>query len=123
MSIVEERPLATDLAPAPAFRVPAVRVAPPMQRPAPAPAPSPGPTPAPDAASAAEGRALALAMASIRISRGNPTAEETAALAALLMARLRLAHGGRQSEAGDPRTRKLPYRPGPSFRSPGSWAS
>ncbi|MFE6848167.1 acyl-CoA carboxylase epsilon subunit [Streptomyces sp. NPDC057686] len=116
MSIVEERPLATELAPAPAFRAPSVRVAPVPQRPVQPPARTEGLP-----AGAAE-PSLALAMASIRISRGNPTAEETAALAVLLTARLRLLHEARGSGAV-PRVRRLPRPARPPFRAPGAWAS
>ncbi|WP_327364810.1 acyl-CoA carboxylase epsilon subunit [Streptomyces sp. NBC_01296] len=120
MSIVEERPLATELAPAPAFRAPSVRVAPVPQCPAQPPVRTDGP-PAP--ITAEPSLALAMAMASIRISRGNPTAEETAALAVLLTARLRLLHGARESEAAAPRVRRLPRPACPQFRAPGAWAS
>ncbi|MFE0606613.1 acyl-CoA carboxylase epsilon subunit [Streptomyces sp. NPDC058892] len=118
MSIVDERPLVTDPTPAPLFRVPAVRVAPVRQRPAQAPARTQA-APAPAAAAPS----MALAMASIRISRGNPTAEEAAALAVLLTARLRLLHKAREAEAAAPRIRKLPHRPYPPFRAPGAWTS
>ncbi|OEJ22336.1 hypothetical protein [Streptomyces subrutilus] len=66
---------------------------------------------------------LALAMASIRISRGNPTAEETAALAVLLTARLRLLHEATQASPPTAGPRKLPTAPRPAFRPPGAWAS
>ncbi|WP_438319509.1 acyl-CoA carboxylase epsilon subunit (plasmid) [Streptomyces sp. HUAS TT3] len=75
------------------------------------------PEPAPAAAPS-----LALAMASIRISRGNPTTEETAALAVLLTARLRRLQDARRS-APAPLVRKLPYRPRPQYRAPGAWSS
>ncbi|MEV7560912.1 hypothetical protein ACGFYY_15435 [Streptomyces sp. NPDC048331] len=114
MSIVEERPLVAD----PVLRAPVVRVSRIRERPAQAPArPDAPPTP-----TTAE-PALALAMASIRISRGNPTVEETAALAALLTARLRLLHHARESEAPTVLPRKLPRHPCPPFRAPGAWAS
>ncbi|MER7468054.1 acyl-CoA carboxylase epsilon subunit [Streptomyces sp. NPDC097981] len=121
MIIVEERPLLT---------APAVGVTPAGEH----PADQPAHTDSPDSSgltdraelpgtTAAEDTSTALAMASIRISRGNPTAEETAALAALLTARLRLLHEARQPESSAPRTRKLPTRPCPPFRAPGAWAS
>ncbi|MEU9235764.1 acyl-CoA carboxylase epsilon subunit [Streptomyces subrutilus] len=74
-------------------------------------------------ATAAGDPSLALAMASIRISRGNPTAEETAALAVLLAARLRLLHEASQSSPPTAGPRKLPAVPRPTFRPPGAWAS
>ncbi|MFE7777937.1 acyl-CoA carboxylase subunit epsilon [Streptomyces sp. NPDC057445] len=63
--------------------------------------------------------AVALSLASIRITRGNPTAEEVAALAVLLTARLRPA------PPPGPSTRKLhARRPGPApYTPPTSWAS
>ncbi|MFF4104113.1 acyl-CoA carboxylase subunit epsilon [Streptomyces sp. NPDC001903] len=82
-----------------------------------APAPAPGPTP--DAAG--DVSALALA-ASIRITKGNPTAEEVAALAVLLTARIRLRNEA-QTPQTEARVHKLPLRPRPSFIAPGAWAS
>ncbi|MFK0050135.1 acyl-CoA carboxylase subunit epsilon [Streptomyces sp. NPDC090741] len=82
-----------------------------------APTPAPGPTP--DAAG--DTSALALA-ASIRITRGNPTAEEVAALAVLLTARIRLQNEA-QSSQPEAQVYKLPLRPRPSFTAPGAWAS
>ncbi|MFJ9646102.1 acyl-CoA carboxylase epsilon subunit [Streptomyces sp. NPDC004244] len=75
---------------------------------------------------AAQDPSLALAMASIRIAKGNPTAEETAALAVLLTARLRRLHEVRRAAAAEPRIpRRRPraHRPPVPFRAPGSWAS
>lgn len=133
MIIVEERPLLT---------APAVGVTPAGEHPADLPAHTDSPDRADSSeltdssgltdradrtelagTTAAEDTSTALAMASIRISRGNPTAEETAALAALLTARLRLLHDARQPEPSAPRTRKLPTQPCPPFRAPGAWAS
>ncbi|WP_327364796.1 acyl-CoA carboxylase epsilon subunit [Streptomyces sp. NBC_01296] len=124
MIIVEERPVLT---------APAVGVTPAEEHPADPPAHTDSPDRAnsPDSpdrtelpgTTAAEDTSTALAMASIRISRGNPTAEETAALAALLTARLRLLHGARQPEPSAPRTRKLPTQPCRPFLAPGAWAS
>ncbi|MFD7033097.1 acyl-CoA carboxylase subunit epsilon [Streptomyces sp. NPDC059917] len=65
-----------------------------------------------------------LAQVSLRVLRGNPTLEETAALAVLFTARLRAA-------AGEPDTADGPggcaatgwARRGAPFRSPGAWAS
>lgn len=84
---------------------------------APAAAAAPGPTP--DAA--ADTSALALE-ASIRITKGNPTAEEVAALAVLLTARIRLQNEA-QSSPTEAQVHKLPLRPRPSFIAPGAWAS
>ncbi|MDX2680489.1 acyl-CoA carboxylase epsilon subunit [Streptomyces sp. NY05-11A] len=64
----------------------------------------------------------ALAMASFRISRGNPTSEETAAVAAVLVAGLRRLHDTGPATAG-PRILRLPRRTRPTYRAPGSWAS
>ncbi|GAA3487728.1 MULTISPECIES: acyl-CoA carboxylase epsilon subunit [Streptomyces] len=64
----------------------------------------------------------ALAMASFRISRGNPTTEETAAVAAVLMAGLRRLHDTRPATA-TPRILRLPHPTRPAYRAPGSWAS
>ncbi|MEU6404203.1 hypothetical protein [Streptomyces sp. NPDC046985] len=87
MSTVEERPLPTDPTPAspsPAIRVaPSVRVDPARERPA---QPAGRQTPLAPVAAATS---TALSMASVRISRGEPTAREVAALALLLTARLR----------------------------------
>lgn len=103
----------------PVPRAPVVRVSPVRERPAQAPAR----TDAPPTPTTAE-PSLALAMASIRISRGgNPTVEETIALAALLTARLCLLHHARESEPPTVRPRKLPRHPCPPFRAPGAWAS
>ncbi|MFJ2821697.1 acyl-CoA carboxylase subunit epsilon [Streptomyces toxytricini] len=66
----------------------------------------------------------ALAAASIRITRGNPTAEEVAAVAVLLTARLRLA--AEQAAAGQEESAvvfRLPRRRPPVFAPPGAWAS
>lgn len=122
MIIVEERP--------PLLTAPAARVTPAGDRQAAPPAdtgrvdPPARPDRAePPEAATAEDSSLALAMASIRISRGNPTAEETAALAVLLAARFRRLHEARQSEPPAPGTRKLPPAPCPRFRPPGAWAS
>ncbi|MGP3691601.1 acyl-CoA carboxylase epsilon subunit [Streptomyces sp. IBSNAI002] len=130
MIIVKERPLLT---------APAVRVAPAGERPRTDPrradaartertagvveAAGAGVTAGvePAGGAAAGGASLALAMASIRISRGNPTAEEIAALAVLLTARLGQGH-----EAPRPapaRTRRLPSPSCQPFRAPGAWAS
>ncbi|MGW1766585.1 acyl-CoA carboxylase epsilon subunit [Streptomyces sp. NPDC002073] len=65
--------------------------------------------------------ALALA-ASIRITKGNPTAEEVATLAVLLGARIRLQHQERAAQPGLQASR-LPRRIPPAFIPPGSWAS
>ncbi|MEW2418332.1 acyl-CoA carboxylase epsilon subunit [Streptomyces sp. NPDC046866] len=66
----------------------------------------------------------AMALAAIRITRGNPTAEEVAALAVLLTARLRMQHEAEaaQEQAGAT-VHKLPLRPRPAFAAPGAWAS
>ncbi|MCX5016590.1 acyl-CoA carboxylase epsilon subunit [Streptomyces sp. NBC_00555] len=127
MIIVEERPLLT---------APAVGVTPAGEHPADPPAHTDSPDRADSSeltdradrtelpgTTAAEDTSTALAMASIRISRGNPTAEETAALAALLTARLRLLNEARQPVPSAPRTRKLPTQPCRPFRAPGAWAS
>ncbi|MEU9144364.1 acyl-CoA carboxylase epsilon subunit [Streptomyces sp. NPDC048349] len=136
MIIVEERPLPT----APAVRVPPAGDHPAAtpastDRPAPTDRPhSPSPTGSPErperedrpelpGAGAAEDSSLALAMASIRISRGNPTAEETAAIAVLLTARLRRLHEARRPAPSAQATRTLPPAPCPPFRPPGAWAS
>ncbi|MFI1286487.1 hypothetical protein ACH4U5_38010 [Streptomyces sp. NPDC020858] len=93
----------------PVPRAPVVRVSPVRERPAQAPAR----TDAPPTPTTAE-PSLALAMALIRISRGgNPTVEETIALAALLTARLCLLHHARESEPPTVRPRKLPRHPCP----------
>ncbi|MFD7627311.1 hypothetical protein ACFV7Q_14960 [Streptomyces sp. NPDC059851] len=118
MSIAEERPLATDKGHPPAPRTP---TNPPSR---PRPARPPEPTGSAEPAEPADAPAsTTLAMASIRISRGNPTPEETAAVAALLMAGLRRLHETGPSTTPTPRPRKLPHRPWPTYRAPGSWAS
>ncbi|MFD4242848.1 acyl-CoA carboxylase subunit epsilon [Streptomyces sp. NPDC058525] len=76
-----------------------------------------------DAAAPAQDTSLALAMASIRISRGNPTAEEIAALAVLLTARLGKRHEARQPAPAPARSRRLPSLSCQPFRAPGAWAS
>ncbi|MEU6479789.1 acyl-CoA carboxylase epsilon subunit [Streptomyces sp. NPDC047017] len=60
--------------------------------------------------------------ASIRISRGNPTSEETAAVAALLIAALRRLHDSGPATAG-PQIPRPPHRSRPTYRAPDSWAS
>ncbi|MFF4173837.1 acyl-CoA carboxylase epsilon subunit [Streptomyces sp. NPDC001744] len=102
MSTVDERPPAND-----GTRTPASGNAPDHP---PRPAGPAGPPPS-----------TALAMASIHISRGNPTPEETAAVAALLMARLCRLH--ETGPSAGPRSGRLPHRPGPAYRAPGTWAS
>ncbi|MFD7618101.1 acyl-CoA carboxylase epsilon subunit [Streptomyces sp. NPDC059802] len=79
--------------------------------------------------------AAALTSASVRVSKGNPTAEEVAALAVLLTARLRSANGAREHEAGENgvreqertssvvRVRALRHRGPAPFTPPGAWAS
>ncbi|MGR4884944.1 acyl-CoA carboxylase epsilon subunit [Streptomyces sp. LARHCF249] len=121
MIIVEERPLPT---------APAVRVTPAGEHPAGPPANTDRPDPAaradrpePSGAAPAEDTSLALAMASIRISRGNPTAEEIAALAVLLTTRLRKRHETLQPAPSAARPRRLPPLPCPPFRAPGAWGS
>ncbi|MFB7259094.1 acyl-CoA carboxylase epsilon subunit [Streptomyces nojiriensis] len=111
MSIAEERSLATDSG---RRRAPAVA----PNRPHRAQPPESTRSASPASASAS----TALTMASIRISRGNPTPEETAAVAALLVASLRLRHEAGPS-AAEPRIHKLPHRRSPTYRAPGSWAS
>ncbi|MEV0414672.1 acyl-CoA carboxylase epsilon subunit [Streptomyces sp. NPDC050448] len=64
----------------------------------------------------------ALALAAIRITRGNPSAEEVAALAFLLTTRSRLLHEARDAQ-GEAPVHKLPPRRRPSFIAPGAWAS
>ncbi|MFF3216109.1 acyl-CoA carboxylase subunit epsilon [Streptomyces sp. NPDC002886] len=64
----------------------------------------------------------ALALAAIRITKGNPTAEEVASLAVLLTARIRLLNEAQATE-GEARVHKLPLRRQPSFIAPGAWAS
>ncbi|GAA1581626.1 MULTISPECIES: acyl-CoA carboxylase epsilon subunit [Streptomyces] len=67
----------------------------------------------------------ALSAAAIRITRGNPTAEEVAAVAVLLTARLRLAAEA-QAAAGQEESAvvfRLPRRRPPVFAPPGAWAS
>ncbi|MFB8396968.1 acyl-CoA carboxylase epsilon subunit [Streptomyces yangpuensis] len=61
-----------------------------------------------------------LAVATIRITRGNPTPEETAALALLLTARLRHLGEDERPVARTKRLRAGPFRP--PFQAPGSWA-
>ncbi|WP_327286188.1 MULTISPECIES: acyl-CoA carboxylase epsilon subunit [unclassified Streptomyces] len=80
---------------------------------APVTATAPGP--------AGDTSALAIA-ASIRITKGNPTAEEVAALAVLLTARIRLQNEAHASQT-EAQVYKLPLRPRPSFIAPGAWAS
>ncbi|MCY0935132.1 acyl-CoA carboxylase subunit epsilon [Streptomyces sp. H34-S4] len=63
-----------------------------------------------------------LALASFRITKGNPSAEEVAALAVLLMARFRLMHEA-QASAPEAQVHKLPVRRSPTFTAPGAWAS
>ncbi|TDU69116.1 acyl-CoA carboxylase epsilon subunit [Streptomyces sp. KS 21] len=62
----------------------------------------------------------ALALAAMRITKGNPTAQDVAALAVLLASRLRHEAQAPQAEG---RVEKLPLRPRPSFTAPGAWAS
>lgn len=78
-----------------------------------------------DPATVADDEASALALAaSIRIVKGNPTAEEVATLAALLIARLRLQHEARAARAqAAPETHGRPPRHLSPFTSPGAWAS
>jgi len=65
--------------------------------------------------------ATELALASVRVTRGTPTAEEVAALAVFLAARLR--------PAGEPPADDTPLvptawqHPASGFRPPGAWAS
>ncbi|MFJ3173979.1 acyl-CoA carboxylase epsilon subunit [Streptomyces roseus] len=87
----------------------------------PTPGPTPDATPGPTPDAAGDMSALALA-ASIRITKGNPTAEEVAALAVLLTARLRLQSEAQSSQT-EAQVHKLPLRPRPSFIAPGAWAS
>ncbi|MEV7727316.1 acyl-CoA carboxylase epsilon subunit [Streptomyces sp. NPDC087917] len=87
-------------------------------------APDTGRTPPPDrlrGALTADDR-TALALAAIRITRGNPTAEEVAALAVLLAARIR-PHPQESPPQTQARIHKLRRRPQPDFIAPGSWAS
>ncbi|MEV6731540.1 MULTISPECIES: acyl-CoA carboxylase epsilon subunit [unclassified Streptomyces] len=68
----------------------------------------------------------ALALAAMRITKGNPTAEDVAALAVLLASRIRLRHEAQAPEAASQaqaQVEKLPLRPRPSFIAPGAWAS
>ncbi|MFD0342976.1 acyl-CoA carboxylase epsilon subunit [Streptomyces sp. NPDC127117] len=72
----------------------------------------------------------ALASASVRVSRGNPTAEEVAALAVLLTARIRLASEARENETREQGrgsavvpVRALRHRGPAPFTPPGAWAS
>ncbi len=80
------------------------------------------PEPAESAAPAGASPSTVLAMASLRITRGDPTSEETAAVAAVLIAGLRRLHETGPSAAG-PQVLKLPHRTRPAYRAPGSWAS
>ncbi|MCX5151545.1 acyl-CoA carboxylase epsilon subunit [Streptomyces sp. NPDC048550] len=69
----------------------------------------------------------ALALAAMRITKGNPTAEDVAALAVLLTSRIRLRDEAQASPPAAPQAQaqveKLPLRPRPSFIAPGAWAS
>ncbi|MCX4633254.1 MULTISPECIES: acyl-CoA carboxylase subunit epsilon [unclassified Streptomyces] len=71
----------------------------------------------------------ALALAAMRITKGNPTAEDVAALAVLLASRIGLRHEAQATEAAPARSQaeaqveRLPLRPRPSFIAPGAWAS
>ncbi|MFI6005857.1 acyl-CoA carboxylase subunit epsilon [Streptomyces sp. NPDC051366] len=69
----------------------------------------------------------ALALAAMRITKGNPTAEDVAALAVLLASRIGLRHEAQATEAAPSQAgaqvEKLPLRPRPSFIAPGAWAS
>ncbi|WP_030869914.1 acyl-CoA carboxylase epsilon subunit [Streptomyces sp. NRRL F-2747] len=76
---------------------------------------------APAPRSAGDTSAPALAE-SIRIIKGEPTAEEVAALAVLLTARLRQPDGTGPGQGGA-QVHKLPPRPRPAFIAPGAWAS
>ncbi|SFY42029.1 hypothetical protein OH786_36980 (plasmid) [Streptomyces atratus] len=72
--------------------------------------------------------AAALTSASVRVAKGSPTAEEVAALAVLLTARLRLANEARENEARErdssvPQVRALRHRRPAPFTPPGAWAS
>ncbi|OEJ36269.1 acyl-CoA carboxylase subunit epsilon [Streptomyces agglomeratus] len=64
-----------------------------------------------------------LALASLRVTKGNPTAEEVAAIAALLTARLHLQAEAQAEQETVERVRKLPVRRPPRFIAPGAWAS
>ncbi|MFF3959462.1 acyl-CoA carboxylase subunit epsilon [Streptomyces sp. NPDC001890] len=73
---------------------------------------------------------VALTSASVRVSKGNPTAEEVAALAVLLTARIRLANEARENEAREQErtssvapVRALRHRGPAPFTPPGAWAS
>ncbi|MFJ9343627.1 acyl-CoA carboxylase epsilon subunit [Streptomyces sp. NPDC101733] len=76
---------------------------------------------APGADGSADHR-TALALAAIRITRGNPTAEEVAALAVLLAARIR-PRPEEQPPQARARVYRLRRRPPPDFIAPGSWVS
>ncbi|MFF3862550.1 acyl-CoA carboxylase epsilon subunit [Streptomyces sp. NPDC002209] len=66
----------------------------------------------------------ALALAAMRITKGNPSAEDVAALAVLLASRIRLRHETQaQAPQAEAKVEKLPLRPRPSFIAPGAWAS
>ncbi|MFF5449564.1 acyl-CoA carboxylase epsilon subunit [Streptomyces sp. NPDC012888] len=69
----------------------------------------------------------ALTLAAMRITAGNPTAEEVAAIAVLLTARLRLLHEHEQQEQQDTRAsvHRLPPRAPrmTPYTAPRSWAS
>ncbi|MGD9485070.1 acyl-CoA carboxylase epsilon subunit [Streptomyces sp. TRM70308] len=62
----------------------------------------------------------ALAAASIRVTRGNPTAEEVAALAALLCGLGAAAAPGARPPA--PRPRPVRHPAPAAFTPPGAWA-
>ncbi|WP_326770442.1 acyl-CoA carboxylase subunit epsilon (plasmid) [Streptomyces sp. NBC_01591] len=74
--------------------------------------------------------AAGLTSAAVHVSKGNPTAEEVAALAVLLTARIRLANEALANEAREQaRTscvaplRALRHRGPVPFTPPGAWAS
>jgi hypothetical protein len=74
--------------------------------------------------------AAALTSASVRVAKGNPTAEEVAALAVLLTARIRLANEARENGTRDQGrgsatapVRALRHRGPAPFTPPGAWAS
>lgn len=62
-----------------------------------------------------------LALASVRVTRGTPTAEEVAALAVLLTARLRPV--GERPADDTPLVPTAWQHPASGFRPPGAWAS
>ncbi len=64
-----------------------------------------------------------LALASVRVTRGNPTAEEVAAVAALLAARLRPVCEEAPSEVAPPSPLARGARRPRPFAAPGAWAS